>query len=606
MTDDEIAGLKSCLRLLKNYRWKFLFLIISSLGVSLFEVGTMAILILAINLILDGGTSHVIRMVEPFGNQITDIVKTREEGLVFVLLVIVAVCLQIGKSGLQYCCAALGIRLGVLVTREFQSQITEKIMRLDYPTVATYPSGHLNSLLSISGTTPRLIVTNVLGHGLPCLCLFIFYVGLMLILSILLTLYALVTSMLVFLGLRGIVGQLKDLGGKQTMRTLDAGRITIDFLNLPRLMRLFNVQEEVKEVLYEARSKILETNQASSLLTARVDPGIQILTIAGVGIFLVGGYVLAGEAFNSMLPSLLVFLLILNRLMPQVRNLNAVRMTYANNRKSLEILGRFFSQGESKKSGLNLKTISETPSVLFDDVTLVYPNNKIPSVRDVTFELQRGKMVALVGPSGSGKTSIADLLTGLYEPTEGKILVDGVSLGDIDHREWVKRLGVVDQGVELLATTIRDNILFARSRFSDEDVLRAAKNASVDEFVGMLEKKYATYIGPKGFQLSGGQRQRIALARALLGEPPLLVLDEATSALDTKSERLINQTLRAWRKNHAILVIAHRLSSVIDADEILVLDSGKVIERGSFGDLMRADGAFVEAWNLQTSKSESE
>jgi len=245
-------------------------------------------------------------------------------------------------------------------------------------------------------------------------------------------------------------------------------------------------------------------------------------------------------------------------------------------------------------------------SIVFESVSLTYPGKMVPAVRDISFELRKGKMVALVGVSGSGKTTIADLLAGLYQPTKGEIRIDGTPLRDIDQQAWTRCLGVVDQGVELLATTIRDNILFARSRFSDEDVLRAAKNASVDEFVGMLEKKYATYIGPKGFQLSGGQRQRIALARALLGEPPLLVLDEATSALDTKSERLINQTLRAWRKDHAILVIAHRLSSVIDADEILVMDNGEVVERGTFQELTKFQGRFAEAWNLQTSRSKSE
>lgn len=606
LSNDEMCGLKKCLELLKKHRGQFFFLIFSSLGLSFFEIGTMAVVILAINIIIEGDVSSVIPLAAPFGSSVVELILARSEGQIFLSLVAAAVILQVGKSALQYICSALGIRLGIHVTRDLQSQISDKIMDVSYPTIARYASGHLSSLITISGATPRIIITNVFANGLLCTLLIVVYTGLMFSLSISLTVYALLIAGLFLIAMRTIASQLETLGGRQTLRTLSAGRLTIDYLNMPKLLRVFNVQEDVKKKLDSARLKILETNQSSALLIARVDPGIQAVTMVGLGFFLIGGYVFAGDSFKTALPGLLMFLIIFNRLMPQIRALNSAWLNFANNKKSLGILGAFL---DSEQTNLNrtLKALMNPPnSIVFESVSLTYPGKMVPAVRDISFELRKGKMVALVGPSGSGKTSIADLLTGLYEPTEGKILVDGVSLGDIDHREWVRRLGVVDQGVELLATTIRDNILFARSRFSDEDVLRAAKNASVDEFVDMLEKKYATYIGPKGFQLSGGQRQRIALARALLGEPPLLVLDEATSALDTKSERLINQTLRAWRKNHAILVIAHRLSSVIDADEILVLDSGKVIERGSFGDLMRADGAFVEAWNLQTSKSESE
>ena len=560
----------------------------------------MAILILAINLIIEDGTLNAAAVFGLFGEQITELGQTHEEGVIFVLLVLVAVGLQISKSALQYCCAALGIRLGVSVTKDLQSRITEKIMQVEYSTIAAYPSGHLGSLIGIGGSTPRLIITNVLGIGLPCVLLLVFYTGLMFSLSVALTMYALGIAFLLLFGMRTVVSRLEDLGGAQTLRTLAAGRITIEFLNMPRLMRLFNIQKEVKKKLDRARTEVLMTNQRSSLLMARVDPAIQVVTISGIGAFLAGGYIFAGDSFKAALPSLLVFLVIFNRLMPQLRLLNTARMTFANNKRSLGPIGAFLALKERERSRCNLLLTGTGHRIVFDEVSLIYPGAHSAAVKNISLELGRGKILALVGPSGSGKTTIADLLGGLYQPTSGEIRIDGAPLSDIDSERWAQCLGAVDQGIEMLDATIRENILFARAGFQEEELILAAQEANADEFIRKLDSGYETLIGPKGYQLSGGQQQRIALARALLGNPEILILDEATSALDTESEKLITQTLRIQRENHAILIIAHRLSSVVDADEILVLDNGEVVERGTFHDLMKEDGAFAKVWALQT------
>ena len=557
----------------------------------------MAILILAINLIIEDGTLNAAAVFGLFGEQITELGQTHEEGVIFVLLVLVAVGLQISKSALQYCCAALGIRLGVSVTKDLQSRITEKIMQVEYSTIAAYPSGHLGSLIAIGGSTPRVIITNVLGIGLPCVLLLVFYTGLMFSLSVALTMYALGIAFLLLFGMRTVVSRLEDLGGAQTLRTLAAGRITIEFLNMPRLMRLFNIQKEVKKKLDRARTEVLMTNQRSSLLMARVDPAIQVVTISGIGAFLAGGYIFAGDSFKAALPSLLVFLVIFNRLMPQLRLLNTARMTFANNKRSLGPIGAFLALKERERSRCNLLLTGTGHRIVFDEVSLIYPGAHSAAVKNISLELGRGKILALVGPSGSGKTTIADLLGGLYQPTSGEIRIDGAPLSDIDSERWAQCLGAVDQGIEMLDATIRENILFARAGFQEEELILAAQEANADEFIRKLDSGYETLIGPKGYQLSGGQQQRIALARALLGNPEILILDEATSALDTESEKLITQTLRIQRENHAIL---HRLSSVVAADEILVLDNGEVVERGTFHDLMKEDGAFAKVWALQT------
>jgi ATP-binding cassette subfamily B protein/subfamily B ATP-binding cassette protein MsbA len=208
-------------------------------------------------------------------------------------------------------------------------------------------------------------------------------------------------------------------------------------------------------------------------------------------------------------------------------------------------------------------------------------------------------MVALVGTSGSGKSSIINLLLGIYRPTAGRILIDGVDLQSCDLASWRQLIGVVDQDTLIFSNSVEENIRFGKTDASDEEVTAAAQTAYADLFVKELPQGYATEVGDRGHRLSGGQRQRIAIARAIIHDPTLLLFDEATSALDSQSERLIQESLEELRKTRTVVAIAHRLSTIAKADQIIVLDQGQIVEQGSHRELLAQGGRYAAMWQLQ-------
>jgi ATP-binding cassette subfamily B protein len=229
----------------------------------------------------------------------------------------------------------------------------------------------------------------------------------------------------------------------------------------------------------------------------------------------------------------------------------------------------------------------------FDKVTFRYhPESDVNTLENVSFQVQPGQMIALVGRSGSGKTTISKLILGLYPPTEGKILIDGYDVTSLSLRSLRQQIGVVDQDTFLFGGTIRENISVGHPEATLEEIIEAAQQAGAHQFIKELPMGYETQIGEGGGMLSGGQRQRLAIARALLGNPRLLILDEATSSLDAESERIIQTNLSTILQDRTTLVIAHRLSTVRNADKILVLDRGILVESGTHDELMARRGHY--------------
>ncbi|MBX2957891.1 MAG: ABC transporter ATP-binding protein [Cyclobacteriaceae bacterium] len=236
-------------------------------------------------------------------------------------------------------------------------------------------------------------------------------------------------------------------------------------------------------------------------------------------------------------------------------------------------------------------------SIEFKGVSFSYDKESV--LKNINLKIEYGKTIALVGPSGGGKSTLADLIPRFYDPTQGQVLLDGISLADYNLDSLRAVMGVVTQESILFNDTIFNNIAFGMANVKEEDVIHAAKVANAHDFIMQTEERYDTLIGDRGSKLSGGQRQRLAIARAVLKNPPILILDEATSALDSESERLVQDALTNLMKNRTSVVIAHRLSTIQHADEIIVLQDGQIVERGKHDDLVQQNGLYKKLSEIQ-------
>jgi ATP-binding cassette subfamily B protein len=228
-----------------------------------------------------------------------------------------------------------------------------------------------------------------------------------------------------------------------------------------------------------------------------------------------------------------------------------------------------------------------------------YPSNQNSVLSNISLEIKPGERIAVVGPSGAGKTTLFQLLQRFYDPISGEILFNGVNIRDLQLEELRKLIGVVPQDIVIFSDNAMENIRFGRMDATDEEVLSAARLAIADEFISKLPEGYQTFLGDRGIRLSGGQKQRIAIARVLLKNPALLLLDEATSALDAESELLVQRALEAAMDHRTTIVIAHRLSTVKQADKIVVLENGRIIEIGTHADLIQHSGLYARLAKLQ-------
>ena len=236
--------------------------------------------------------------------------------------------------------------------------------------------------------------------------------------------------------------------------------------------------------------------------------------------------------------------------------------------------------------------------VRYDHVSFHYNDDETPVLSDISIDIPAGKSIALVGPSGSGKTTICSLLPRFYDVTGGSITVDGKDIRGLTLKSLRSQIGMVQQDVYLFDGTIKDNIAYGKPGASDEEIIKAAKCASIHDFIMELPDKYDTYVGERGTRLSGGQKQRISIARVFLKNPPILILDEATSALDNESERWIQKSLEELSKNRTTITIAHRRSTIRDADEIIVITEDGIAERGTHAELLEKNGLYAAYYNM--------
>lgn len=373
-----------------------------------------------------------------------------------------------------------------------------------------------------------------------------------------------------------------------------------DILAGIRLVKSTSTEEDEYEKLDELISEREKAEFKSQANGSAIGPINEVTGVMAVLAIVILGRAFFAFALDSLSAVLLTYLYILFRLLPIVGQLNRDRGALANATASVDIVADFLRRDNKSfmKSGPIIYRTLES-GIAFENVSFAYPGYDSLVLRNVSLQIPKGSTLALVGSSGAGKSTIADILPRFYDPTDGRITIDGKDLKDYDLHSLRRAMGIVSQDTFVFNDSVRNNIAYGYPSASDEDVMAAAKRANAYEFITQLSQGFETQLGDRGVLLSGGQRQRIAIARALLSNPEILILDEATSALDTVSERLVQQAIEELSRDRTTLVIAHRLSTVQRADQIAVLEKGAVVEIGSHEELLGLNGHYTRLYNMQ-------
>ena len=350
--------------------------------------------------------------------------------------------------------------------------------------------------------------------------------------------------------------------------------------------------------IQDATKKIADVEKAVLEHNARLKSYAEPVVIA----LLCVGIYFAAVILKMGIAELMVVLFIFLRLFPRIIQMNQVYYQVLLYTPSFEKVKSLMEKAMLLREhgllgGMEFNKIHQ--GIEFRDVRFSYMAGE-NVINGITFNINKGETVAIVGGSGAGKSTINDIILTLIEPDEGEVFIDGHPMKDFDLISFRKKVGYVTQETILVHDSIRENIVWGNERkLSDEHIIQIAKLCHVHDFVKKMPAGYETIIGDKGMMLSGGQRQRLAIARALAREPELLILDEATSSLDSESERAVQEAIESLSKKITIVIIAHRLSTVVNADKILVLDHGSIIEQGTFGELQQLNGKFKHMYDLQ-------
>lgn len=415
-----------------------------------------------------------------------------------------------------------------------------------------------------------------------------------------LTLVTLLTLPISALVIGGVSRKLKR-GAVQTQSLL--GRIISQFeeaISGARIIKAFNAQKYVRNNFEKTNEEHKEISRSIFTRQELASPLSEFLGISvAVGVLFFGGWLQMRGELGMTLPDFVVYIAFYWRVLEPSK---AIANAYANVQRGLVSGNRIFaildvvSEIKNRENPLPLTSFEE--GIEFENVSFQYTSE--PVLKNINLSIPKGKMVALVGPSGAGKSTLADLIPRFYDVTSGSIRIDGKDIREYNQKDLISLMGIVTQEAILFNDTVYNNITFGMENVTREDVENAARIANAEEFILGLENGYDTNIGDRGAKLSGGQRQRLAIARAVLKNPPILILDEATSALDTESERLVQDALTKLMQNRTSVVIAHRLSTIQHADEIVVLQDGKIVEQGSHHQLLNHKGLYSHLCELQS------
>ena len=597
------------IRLTARKEWRLISLnMLCNLVQAAAEGATLGVMFLAVDLLSKPQATSINWLSKPvLGStpQLADLLNSLPRNHLFLILLGLAVLLKVGQGLALYVgSVAVGYYANRTSTR-LTSMLHSQVLGFSFPCASRYRVGDLQY---INGSGPATVIgeINIVSSLVLNLLMLITYLVVLINLSPWLLVAAIGMGGALALVQQQLLPRIRARAVESTKLSQElSSRMTENIQGL-RLLHTSG-QLDVADQGVANQTRTVEINsRAQARLNSVNAPIIVILPILMIAVIAALSMVFFGERSSGVLPSLVTFVVALQRLNGTFGNLSQTLVQLKNNSANLDLLNSFLNDSDKqfrRRGGKPFVAIER--DIKLRNVCLRYAPELEPALTNINLILPKGQTIALVGSSGAGKSSVADLLAGLYEPTEGEILVDGTNLATFDLVSWQQRLGVVSQDTFLFNATIAENIAFGTPGIKRQDIEKVAEQAQAARFIRELPDGFETLVGERGYRLSGGQRQRLSLARAILRDPELLILDEATSALDSESERLVQQAIDRFERKHTVLVIAHRLSTIVNADLICVLANGEIVEKGTHSELISLDGRYAALWSQQVIQSKA-
>ena len=513
-------------------------------------------------------------------------------------LVLVLLLALVVKNLMQYAANQLSVAVQEGLVRDLRIKLYRHLLTLDLNFFQRTRAGQLISGVMVDADRVKQAVTASLAALFQNAVVILTTVAIMGFISPRLTLITLAAAPILVLGIRALLARLRRHARLWQQEQAELTATVTERLGAMKLIRAYGGEEAEARFFADQASRYRKRVQRTLRYASMTSPvsevfgGLLLILI----IWAAANPAISGVTLGA--GATIGFLVAALKIMSPIKSLSQFPASWAIAVTSAERVFGILDEPPTELDAPEARPATFEREIAFDRVTFGYEAGN-PVLREVSFTVPKGRVTAIVGPSGAGKTTLLELLPRFHDPATGEVRLDGIALPALQRSSLRALLGVVSQDTVLLNDTVRANIAYGRPGSSTESVEAAARAANAHEFVAQLPQGYDTLLGERGTRLSGGQRQRIAIARALLRDPPILLLDEATSALDTESERLVQNAIERLMKDRTVLVVAHRLATVLDADEILVLDGGRLVERGSHAALVAENGLYRRLYDLQ-------
>lgn len=530
---------------------------------------------------------------------VLDDIFINKDQMMLIVLPVVILCVAALKGLFGYAQNYLMNYVGNQVVTDVRRELFLQLMRLPVGFHDANASGRLLSRVindvNLMANAVAGVLKDLFQQGLTFLAM----MGVIFYQNWKLAIVSIIVVPLSFFTMIRMGTRLRGLATRGQERIGDMASVLQETLTGVRIVKAFGQEESEGERFQVGNRAYLRATMKAIQVSSLASSLMEVIGVVGVAaIIWYGGYLVIHGAMTP--GAFFSFLAAMFMAYTPIRRLAGANNTIQQALSAAERVFAILDLENERTRDLgkqDLPTIRH--SLEFRDVTFRYDRSAMPALAGVSLVVSAGEVLALVGSSGSGKTTLVSLVPRFYEPTEGAVLIDGRDIRDGSLRSLRRQIGIVSQGTMLFDDTVRNNIAYGRTDATDEQIVEAAKSAYAHEFILRLPEGYDTMIGENGVKLSGGERQRLAIARALLRDPPILILDEATSSLDSESERMVQLALANLMKNRTTLVVAHRLSTVQNADRIVVLEDGRIVEIGTHEQLLQMSGVYKRLYSIQ-------